>query len=77
MLSDNLKLCNFSNPKEILDDESKEIELLWLQILSDFFIVIKKSYTNQDPNPNFQGWEGLTKTSKEQEGEKTLWQSRA
>jgi len=45
--------------------------------LLDFFIVIKKSYTNQDPNPNFQGWEGWTKTSKEQEGEKTLWESRA
>jgi len=45
--------------------------------LSEFFIVIKKSYTNQDPNPNFQGWEGLTKTSKEQEGEKTQLGSRA
>ena len=41
----------------------------------DFFIVIKKSYTNQDPNPNFQGWEGLTKTSKDREGEKPLKES--
>ena len=73
LLSDKLKVCKFLKPKEILD-ESKEIELLRLIILQTF--LIKKSQTNQDPNPNFRGQEGLIKTSKEREGEKHLKESR-